>query len=215
MVQKTFKVASVLDSALDLDAMHPHLLEYARERNETLLKIKPGRDVTWFHLRRIPTSLMDRFVLEAPGLSEQNRRAFRVGVVQVQNLIATDEQKFHAINPSGKMDTAAAPLTVWTEEEMELFAPQYTQEIGAVARQRSFLVPGNAPSLLLPPSSAEEYRRRVYPVVERLGMIADPSSEQPTSAQKASGSNTQEPTAAPATAKATDYQDASPTGADS
>lgn len=210
---KILKVASVLDSAIDLDKMAETLVDYAKTRDEATLKLKPGKDVTWFHIRRIPTSMMDRYVLEATSLAEQNRRAFCVSVVKVDNLCATDGRKIAALEPTGKMDTPSGQRSMWTEEELELFAPQYTQEIGSLARQRSFLVPGSAASLLLPPLSAEECRRRVYRVVAERGQNAGPSSVELTTEPPSSGASTDGPTGANVTANHTAQSAESQTGA--
>jgi hypothetical protein len=210
---KILKVASVLDSAIDLDKMAETLVEYAKTRDEGLLKLKPGKAVTWFHIRRIPTSLIDRYVLEATSMSEQNRRAFSVAVIKAESLYTTDGRQVHALEPTGKIDTPAGKLSMWTEEELELFAPQYTQEIGSLARQRSFLVPGSAASLLLPPSSAEECRRRVYRVVAERGENAAQSSVQLTTEPPSNGTSTAGPTDANATASHTEQSAESRTGA--
>ena len=204
------KIVSLADPALDVTAMGKLVSTYARKRDPALVKEIVGSKLAWFTIRRIPTGLFQRVVLEGVSEADRHRRAFVVGVSSIQNLYCTDERVRERFEPAGNAAAAHGQISIWTDEQMDLIAPAYVEEIGSVAETYSFLAPNSVVSYVLPQSSVRVLTARVnQDAAERLD--AAPSSAGPDSAAPSNGENTAVPMPAHAMAGATSDQEASPT----
>lgn len=200
----TFTIASVFDSALDHEAMGESLQAYFIERDSALVKIKPGKQLTWYECADIPTSVYRRFVEAAPE-GERNARAFMAGVVQVTGLVdRSGVSRGVPVGPSGHVPAVSGEHRVWTESEMDLFAPVVVEEVGSYIRQRSALPFGCAYSYRPPPSCLTAYAGMISHLaatkVKALLQSSEGAKARPAGRRAKGGG---ERTSAGATAKAT------------
>lgn len=171
------RVVSILDPALDTQAMGDDVLTYAQSRDEKLIKPKFDGRLCWFYLRRIPNSLYQRYVLEAPSESARHARAFQCAVMQVENL-PTENGVLDLVVPQQSVKIVGGEMQILTDAQMELFAPLYTIEIGEVANTRSFLPAGSALCLAVRGSLALVLETRVSQDAAEIQRRALQSREQ-------------------------------------
>ena len=143
---------SIADPAVDLQAMGKQdMYDYSKHRDPALVKAVSGTQPTKFICRDIPTSLFQSYVQNGLSEGEQYRRAFQCGVIAIEHLVQrTDGERRPRIEPSGRMRGPTADVPTWKDEELELIAPVYQQEIGSVLFTRSALPFGSEPTYLLP-----------------------------------------------------------------
>lgn len=201
---KPLKVASILDSALDTQGMGENLVKYAQTRDPSLVKEKPGERVTWFYVRRIPTSLYQRYVMEATSEVDRRKRAFQVGVAKIENIVTNSGTTLQQLMPTATAQTVSGELEHFSERELEEIAPAFIEEIGEVANVRAFLPGKSALSFPLQGSFLRALELRLSLDAAEIRMSAQRSSEKPkapsaTSTEQAGA----EPTAAIATDEAT------------
>jgi len=200
-----FRVASICDTAIDLDGMGMRdAKRYARERDASLVKELPGKRVTWFTLRRIPTSLYQRFVMNAATDGERFTRAFMAAVESIHHLVGMDGEYRALFEPTGEAHTPLGPMKVWRDDALELIPPAYIEEIGSVAMLRSALSPKAKPVYHLPHLSLLALTARISPDVDGTRKTAARLSDEAREQQESPpGDGGGAPTGAPAMAKAT------------
>ncbi len=143
MSNRVVVVHSCADEALDLFAMDGTgtLKEWLKTRDPAVERVVPGALVTHFHVQPIKQSVLDRYVNVAPDEYTANARAFACGVQKIENLVSAETLETVAIfEPKGKVASAGPDATMFTDEQLEHVAGVFKQDIGAIARQRSFLV---------------------------------------------------------------------------
>jgi len=199
-MEGAFRVASVLDPALDLLAMGENLRDYIQKRDESLIKTKPGQSPTWFHLRRIPTSVFMRYVSEATSDADRRRRAFQASVKEVTNLTTPEGETAFKWTPSGTIDSKGGPMPFVSDADLEAFFPSQVDEIGAIAEARSFLAQTSAPSYALPAMCLTALGQLLSRAVEQsASTLAETKPEAPEPQTVAPANNTAPPGAATAT----------------
>jgi hypothetical protein len=213
--RKPLIVYSVGDSAIDIDAIGIKLRDYAQDRDPSVLRFVPGARPTAFHCRDIPTSLYQTWVMTGTTLEEQHRRAFQVGVSQVENLIEhTTGNPRQIVAPTDRMATGngGATIATWSWDELELVSPIYQQEIGSVLLMRSAVPLGYAATYRLPHLSLFAYQTRLQRLADALRGERLQSSAASKAPQAPTDSGDGDaPTDATATERATSSSDESPT----
>lgn len=170
-----FRVVSMLDPALDLEAMGKQAIwQYVSDRDFSLLKFKAGMEPLVYYVRRLPES----FALSIASTSANDEikylTAFSVCTVRVDG--RTDDEG----NPLGQFIPAwlNAPGTGSSEilknDEAAMFPMDERREIGEVAYKRSFLRRGRKLSLLPLPSFLTDLASRAQSF--RLAGAAAPQS---------------------------------------
>lgn len=174
---------SLLDPAIDIEAMGEDVAAYARARDPALVRIVPGCHAVRFALRLIPASLYQSFVMAAPSEALRRRRAFQCSVTEVAHLRdAQGELHTAPLVPTHEARCASGPVVIWGEEETDLVPVAYVDEIGAVCEVRSFLPPGCEASFALPPTSQAAVVSRVSRLVAARLAAAAQSSDAPKAA---------------------------------
>lgn len=146
---KTMKVVSVWDMAIDAVAMAEVSMDYARTRDERLLVLVPGKEPTYFHIRRIPASVFP-WVQDGETAFARQRRAFEMAVTRIDNLVGTDGTAVRSMAPSERTRIGAAEVEHMSAADMALIAPAYIEDVGDWCYGRSFLPPGSE-ALYQPP----------------------------------------------------------------
>ena len=171
-----FRVVSMLDPALDLEAMGKQAIwQYVSDRDFSLLKFKAGMEPLVYYVRRLPES----FALSIASTSANDEikylTAFSVCTVRVDG--RTDDEG----NPLGQFIPAwlNAPGTGSSEilknDEAAMFPMDERREIGEVAYKRSFLRRGRKLSLLPLPSFLTDLASRAQSF-RLAGAAAHPSN---------------------------------------
>ena len=206
------RVVSLVDPALDTEAMsRDDFIGYAQTRDWKLVKPKLDGRLCNFYIRRIPTSLYQRFVMEAASESDRKRRAFQCGVSRVEWL-PTENGTLELIEPMQTTKLSSGELQIMSDAQMELFAPLYLEEIGEVANVRSFLPPGRELFFPVQGSLALVMQMRLSLDVAALQTRARESREQPKpDTVRAASDASEKPGDATATAEATSSSPASET----
>jgi hypothetical protein len=181
MRPERFKVISVDDEAIDTESMPSEvMIEYIRKRDINLITryIKPGMKPTIYHVKAVPHSMWQSFVMAGGDHDDVRcRRAFMCGVEEVENLVTKDGSTI-TLRPEHK--NAAAGGNAFTEAEInDRFFPDELLEIGSVIFRHSFLHPKKSVTWLLPSLCAERLGLRRF-----LSVVANPSTaETQTSSQ--------------------------------
>lgn len=174
-----YRVASVADTAVDLEGMgRAAALKYAETRDPALLKVTLGKTVTWFTLRRVPTSLFNGFVMGGRAQYEQLSRAFMVGVEKVEALVDIEGQHRAVMEPTGEADTPRGKIRVWRDVEIDMIPPVFVEDIGNIVLTRSALDPKGEVSYQLPPISLLVFLKRVCPPADENLSDAPLSSDE-------------------------------------
>lgn len=210
-----FKTVSLRDQAIDWNAMAVDQINRFMETRDLALVtrfIKPAQRPTFYVLREIPNELADNYVLGREGEPDLNdpgvyRRAFKAGLVRVENLRVRDGVILPDFEPA--KDTSG----ILRDAELGRFGQAERLEVGTVAIQRGFFPPGTEPTFQLPRFLLQLLAHPTRPSAARNPASQAPSSEPASSGsaapitsttteitQSASGSNTASPT--PATAPA-------------
>lgn len=191
MSKEPFPVVVAWDPAIDHD--HSDTAEYHTTRAIDLLTFRPGVRPVTFYLRDLDTRAVNRFVLSGIGDAEQCERAFRAGVVRVDNIELPDGRIIEMWEPKRASKVASeagitSAFDLFTDEEMSLFDVPTVQEIGAVARTRFFSARKIEPIYQLPPTSLQILGMRLY----RLAVPAKSSAAdgEPASTPPATASPT-------------------------
>lgn len=145
-------VVSVLDDALDVVSMGGDLQAYRSERDPDLIREKPGNTLTRFYVGRMRASVLEGYVAQAANDYESFIRAFRVGIAKVTHLVDIMGITHETVEPSSSFHLGGTEVRCFSDEQMELIAPVYKQEIGQAAWSMSFFGRATKPYFHQPPS---------------------------------------------------------------
>lgn len=177
MDEKPLIVVSVLDPAIDTEAMTPdEMVQYFRTRELKHLKFHHGKPAQKYHLREVRQSVWESYVMAGDTEDVRYRRAFLCAVVKVENLHQRDGSILPTWEPPNARERDCMP-----ESEAERFTAQDRAEIGRVAFDRSFLGWRTAPVYRLPPTSQQILALRAYRLVEPT-----PPSQAPNNSEASS-----------------------------
>ena len=203
METKPFKLYSLADPAVDAESMGDDCKKYLTDRDIALVKVLPGSTPTVFECRDIRSSAYD-YVMDGATEAEQNKRAFRVGVVKVANLVDQSGDKLGAVLPTGRLQTPAGGARFWTDEEIDLVAPVFIQDIGSVLKARGALPFGCTVSFRPPPLLLQVLLAKISHRAEEIhGSLQESSEEAKARARRPSSPDGDEGTDARATASPT------------
>jgi hypothetical protein len=158
MRAEKFAVVSVLDPAIDTERMPAKsMAEYITTRDLKHVDpyLKPGELPTIYHVRAVPHSLWEQYVMAVDNQAERYRRCFMAGVERVQNIYQDDGPRIESWQP-GK------PGELMPEEMCVRFSPAEREEIGSVVWSHSFLPRRTAANFRLPPSSHAALIERTF-----------------------------------------------------
>lgn len=175
---KPKRLVSLIDTAVDFEAMGQEAVrDYMEKRDFSLVKEVAGKKLTVFHVRRIPVSLYQSYVSEAPSEQTLYTRAFQVSVVRIDNLVDMDGKTHARIEPTEERHTPRGPVKVWSERELELIAPSFLEEIGSIANVMSRLPPGNELTFQPPRSLLDDLAARMVSTLRHAaGQSTSPAS---------------------------------------
>lgn len=188
----TVKVASVWDMAIDAVSMAEGGLEYAKTRDPKILALVPGKEPTWFHIRRIPASVFP-WVQDGETNFARQRRAFEMSVTRIDNLVTPDGTTVKSMGASERTRIGTSEVEHMSAADMALIPPAFIEDIGDWCYGRSFLPPGSGALYQPPPGSrtalvvrlayeAQTARRALAPSANSHGAAATPSgSSSPSS----------------------------------
>lgn len=147
--EKLTQVVSVLDPAIDLEAMDIKIFgKYSEEREVESLKFKPAHKPAVFHLRRARGAEW-AWVMEAQeNTFEQRRRAFSVCCMTAKDVESDVDGRFLSQLSISRQGNISA----WKDSDLEHIPTAYIDDIGGYAYQRSFL-PRGSRAQYLPPRS--------------------------------------------------------------
>jgi hypothetical protein len=168
------------------------MIEYGRTRDMKVIEryISPQDRPTFYYHRKLPRSVMDRYVDTQPSDEGKAVAAFQYGVYRVDNRREDDGARVNW-EPSGSVQTRDGDIRTLTDAEMELFSRAEQIEIGNVVWNASFLPGWIERGYPLPPTSLALWARTASPsAVASLQMLV-PSNSAPSG----EGSPVSEPTA--------------------
>ena len=197
------RAVSLGDTAIDVVAMGSDLREYVRDRDYSRIKLVPGKTPTVFHVRRIDANTFS-WVQQGASEYERFRRAFKVGIEQIDDIHTVTRGPIRMFQPSGtETSSTGMHVKTFTDEDMCEIAPIFVEEIGSVCWWRSFLPPGSEASYPPPPSLLAVLQMRFSQVAAEIGseLPSQKSEEQQEAAP--TQSSTESDTGATATASAT------------
>ncbi len=180
--EKPFVVVSVLDDAIDTEAMTwEEMLKYRDTRDAALLKFKPGRQPQRYHLREIKQRVMEPFVMATDVESVRHTRAFMCAVARVDSILQRDGSILpESWSPSGGPDAVCM-----ADADMERFSASDRAEIGAIAFERSFLAPRTVKTYPLSRTLLRVLAEREFRLADATPQSQAPSSDGPSQAQAA------------------------------
>lgn len=191
------RVACVKDDAIDWMKSD---LRYAEERDPGMVTVKPGREVTWFHVRPLTVGQVT-WVDGHPDGEARWIRAFQLAITQIDSL----EQQGMAWSPAGSddggmyRDPVFGELKIVSERELEhvrrLLGLPWIYEIGKVIYQRAAEgnIRGGGVRYTLPPTSRADWiqmtRQRAAELLKdaQTAINALPPSDSPPSSDASSG----------------------------
>lgn len=175
------KTVCSFDPAIDKKATSQDaIVALARKRDMSGLRFIPGDQPTVFTLREIPHTLWESFVEDAPNEAVKFARAFRAGVVRVENVYQNDGARIASWTGSGTHESKGAQLQILTEDDLERFSPAERQEIGAAAYWHSFLPRRIVSGFQLPLTSLSILRLAEFQGAESSHTEQDTSSAKPS-----------------------------------
>lgn len=136
---------SIADTALDLIAMNG--AAYMSNRDASLVKFVDGKKPTEFTVGRIDSDAFAAFVECESSLALQRRAAFRLAVSRIRNIVDNQTGVLIAdMVPGDRRQVYGNLINAMSDDDMKRIPPAFVDEIGEVARMRSFLPPGSADS---------------------------------------------------------------------
>ena len=148
-----FKVVSMLDPALDLEAMGKDTIwQYVADRNFDLLKFKHGVAPMVYYVRKLPESAALNISSSAANDEIKYLTAFSVCTVRVEGILTDEALPRETFVPKWQSDGGSGMSEIMRNEEAARFPLDERREIGEVAYKRSFLRLGRKLSLLPLPS---------------------------------------------------------------
>ena len=169
-----------------IDVPQSKLDEYYETRDMECLKWRAERRPMVFHLRPLDSLLVTSWIEPAENVVTQRVRAFRAAVVKVDDFRTDGDaltgvpfvpERWGKAAADGRVDL----FDLFTNDELRSFDPDVIQEIGEVARWRSFFRPPIWPAFGLPPTSVRTLAMRTYlrAEQERRERAATPSGSGP------------------------------------
>lgn len=144
---KPLTVYSVADSAVDLIAMGENGSKYMSSRDPELVEFVVGRKPTKFVVQRIDSDAFAAFVQSEPTIERQRREAFRLAVTSIENMVDNRTgMPIAQLVPSETRQVYGNMIRTMSDEDLRRVPPAYLDEIGEVARMRSFLPLASADS---------------------------------------------------------------------
>lgn len=145
--QKLFKTVSINDDAVDHREMSgPAIVDWARERDLSKLKLKTGARPTTFYLRTLGGLRAHNLIGEAVSEKDAYVRAFRACLVRVDNHEGHPSWEPVRIRDAG-VDTLGYTLS---DAELDSFHIATIYEIGAVAHGLCFFPKATGKRFALP-----------------------------------------------------------------
>jgi hypothetical protein len=148
--QRTYKTVSILDDAIDTEAMGgaAGIVEWTKRRTHSRLIFRSGSEPTTFHLRALGASRAHGVIATATSDEEKWLRLFRACVIRVDNVAG-----HVAWEPESVRDNARNAMM--SDAELDAFDLATVYEIGAVAHSLCFFPKRTALSFQLPRLSAQ------------------------------------------------------------
>jgi len=144
---KPLIVYSIADTAIDLIAMSEDGARYMSNRDPSLVKFVAGAAPTEFTVNRIDSDAFAAFVECESSLPLQRRAAFRLAVSRIRNIVDSRTGALIAdFVPSDKRQVYGNMIDAMSDEDLRRIPPAFIDEIGEVARMRSFLPLASADS---------------------------------------------------------------------
>lgn len=153
----------IYDPAIDWTPDTGTPIEFATTRDETTMKLRPGKAPIVFHAARLSRSTF-RWVIEAASDVERLFRAFRAGVRRVE----------HPDRTWSPVGIDAAGFVAMTEAECDTYGIADVLEIGGLVYERSTLPTDCEAGYTLRPTS-----RLVWEASVRRCLRAAPSQDTP------------------------------------
>jgi len=171
-----FKVVSMLDPAIDLEAMGKAAIwQYVSDRDFSLLKFKAGMEPLVYFVRRLPESFALSIASTAANDEIKYLTAFSVCTVRVDGRTDDDGNPLGQFIPAWLNSPGTGHSEILKNDEAAMFPMDERREIGEVAYKRSFLRRGRKLSLLPLPSFLTDLASRAQS--SRLAdAVARPSS---------------------------------------
>lgn len=147
--QRPFKTISILDAAIDVDAMGgaSGIVEWTHRRPFERLQLRNGVAPTVYHLKALGAGRAHAITSTATTERETWLRLFRACVVRVDNV-----NGHVSWEPEGARDSRSSQMT---EAELDAFDLATVYEIGAVAHGLCFFPRATVPTFALPPLSGQ------------------------------------------------------------
>lgn len=171
-----FRVVSMLDPAIDLEAMGKAAIwQYVSDRDFSLLKFKAGIEPLIYYVRRLPESFALSIASTAANDEIKYLTAFSVCTVRVDGRTDDDGNPLGQFIPAWLNSPGTGHSEILKNDEAAMFPMDERREIGEVAYKRSFLRRGRKLSLLPLPSFLTDLASRAQS--SRLAdAVARPSS---------------------------------------
>lgn len=173
------------------------ITKYQQTRDIALLKTRPGVQPTAYFIRRIPNSLLLRYVDVPEEEQVKHVRAFECAVVRAEHLTSPAGNFWPVWEPMQHLQDPGSgeALAMMKPEDLELFPPDDVLDIGAAAYGHAFLRHGSAASYPLPPSSPRALERAIAAEMQRQ----EAESRSLSAAQSGQQERTSAPPAEPRT----------------
>lgn len=174
-----FKVVSMLDPAIDLEAMgQAAIWKYTSSRDFDLLKFKHGVSPMVYYVRKMPESAAINIVSSAANDEIKYLSAFSVCTVRVDNVFVDSGLPPENFVPKWQSEPGSH-AEILRSEEAARFPLDERREIGEVAYKRSFLRPPRELSLLPLPSFLSDLasRAQFYRLADVAEHPSKPSAE--------------------------------------
>lgn len=170
-----FRVVSMLDPAIDLEAMGKSAIwQYVSDRDFSLLKFKAGMEPLVYYVRRLPESFALSIASTAANDEIKYLTAFSVCTVRVDGRADDDGNPLGQFIPAWLNAPGTGSSEILKNDEAAMFPMDERREIGEVAYKRSFLRRGRKLSLLPLPSFLTDLASRAQS--SRLAGVATPPS---------------------------------------
>lgn len=171
MRPERIEVICVHDPAIDTKSMTvEQMMEYAKTRDQKVLRMVPGVAPTVFHCREVPQALWTSYIMGGGTEAELLERCFLAGVERVENLFGRDGVCIPDWQPPRDSEDRMQ------RESLKRFAPAEVLEVGQAIWQHSFLPPRIAPTYRLPHTCLAALMGREFRPADASPSERDPNS---------------------------------------
>ena len=153
-------VVSVADPAIDRE--NSNFSKYLVTRDEKYLRFHAGKQPARFRIRRIPRSLLLKYVERTDDITTKHVRAFECAVVEIENMYDDKGgQRPNVFSPkwTERPDEGVAAMT---PDELDQVEPSDILDVGGVAYAHAFLRRGR--------SACYPVQRSYLPVLEMANL---------------------------------------------